>query len=323
MEPGIILTVSISITYIAGVVILAPLLKKLKAKGYVGRDMYKPGNPPVPEMGGIGIAFAFLTGVIFLTSLGKMPLRIYPALFVLIFYFVFGLLDDLLGLGGSDELSHNKLVKMLVPLFFAFPLLEYVDTTVGLPTSDVINLGIVYLIIIVPFYVMVTANLVNMFSYYNGQSAGATVIILSFASLKLYRSGDTDMLYLVFPFLGATLAFLSYNLQPAGVFPGDSGDLFMGAIIGVVAVMGNLDVFIFIAMLPLSINFIMVAYWFLKEKRLKTKFGDVRYDGTIIAPNPHTLMWFFPYHLRLTEKQTTLIMYALVSVSSLSAWMVC
>lgn len=323
MDPGVILTLSISIAYVAGIMILAPLLKKLKAKGFVGRDMYKLGHPQVPEMGGIGIAFAFLAGILFLMSTGRVPLRVYPALFVLLFYFIFGLLDDLLGIGGNAELSHDKLVKVVVPLFFAFPLMGYVDTTVALPGSSVIDLGLIYLVIIVPVYVMVTANLVNMFSYYNGQSAGTTVIILSVASLKFYRSGDTDLLYLLFPFMGATLAFLSYNLQPAGVFPGDSGDMIMGAILGLVAVMGNLEVFIFIATIPLTVNFLMVSYWFLKEKSLKTKFGGVRSDGTIIAPNQRTLMWFFPYHVRLTEKQTNLVMYALVLISTLFAWVLC
>jgi len=324
LDPGIILTLSISITYIAGVIIFAPLLKKLKQKGYVGRDMYKLGHPFVPEMGGIGIAFAFLAGILFLMSTGKMPFSIYPALFVLLFYFIFGFLDDLLGIGGDEEVSHDKLMKVIIPLFFAFPLLKYVDTSIPFPTSYVLELGIIYLLVILPFYIMVSANLVNMFSYYNGQSAGTTLIILAFASLKLYRSGDMELLYLIFPFLGANLAFLSYNLQPAGVFPGDSGDLMMGAMIGIVGVMANLEVFIFIALIPLSINFLMVAYWFLKDRgKVKTKFGGVRSDGTIDAPNQHTLMWLFPSHIRLTEKQTTFIMYLLVLLSTLLAWIIC
>ncbi len=317
------MTLSISITYIAGVIIFAPLLKKLKRKGYVGKDMYKLGHPPVPEMGGMGIAFAFLAGILFLMSIGEMPFSIYPALFVLLFYFIFGLLDDLLGIGGDEDVSHDKMMKILVPLFFAFPLTQYVSTSIHV-SSYTLQLGVIYLLIILPFYIMVCANLVNMFSYYNGQSAGTTLIILAFASLKLYRSGDIEILYLIFPFLGANLAFLSYNLQPAGVFPGDSGDLFMGAMIGIVAILGNMEVFIFIALIPLSLNFLMVAYWFLRDRRkTKTKFGDVRPDGTIDAPNQHTLMWFFPYHLSLTEKQTTFIMYFLVLLSTLLAWVIC
>jgi len=324
LDAGVILTLSITISYIAGVVLFSPLLKKLKQKGFIGRDMYKPGYPPVPEMGGIGIAFAFIIGVLFLMSIGEMPFPIYPALFVLLFYFIFGLLDDLLGIGGDEEVSHDKIVKIIIPLFFIFPLYQYVNTHIPFPTGYVLELGVIYLLVVMPFYVMVSANLMNMFSYYNGQSAGSTLILLSAASLKIYQTGDIDMLYLIFPFLGATLSFLSYNLQPAGVFPGDSGDLLMGAVIGITAIMSNLEVFFFIAMIPLTVNFLMVAYWFLRDKeQTKAKFGDVREDGTIEAPNPHTLMWFFPYHMRLTEKQTTFIMFFLVLCSTLAAFYIC
>ncbi len=323
MDTAILFTLTILVTYLTGIFLFSPLLEKLKRHGFVGRDMYKTGTPEVPEMGGIGIFFAFLAGILFLSALHDISYVLYLTVFVLILYFLFGLMDDLLG-SGIDDASPTKIVKILIPFFFAYPLFNHVQTTIEIPYLGVLELGILYPLLILPLFVMVCANLTNMFSYYNGQSVGTTMIVLIFIVLKLRSLEQWSMLYILFPFIGATMAFLSYNIHPAGVFPGDSGDLMMGAMIGLCAVIAGIEAFVFVALLPLIINFIMVAWWFLFEKESdKTKFGGVRPDNTIDPPNNRTLMWFFPYYFRLTENQTTLIMYGLVFISSLSAWVFC
>ncbi|MFO7792487.1 MAG: hypothetical protein R6W73_05840 [Candidatus Saliniplasma sp.] len=322
VEIKLLLTTTLLLTYIIGIFIFKPLLKKLRTEGFTGRDMYKLGYPSVAEMGGIGIAFAYLTGLLILSSFYTIPSVSYLITFVLILYFFFGLVDDIVGVGGALRFTHSEIVKIIIPLFFAFPLIRYVDTSLYLPGLGTLEFGIVYLILFMPVYIMVCANLLNMYSYYNGQSAGTMIIILSFLTLKLVEIGNTDVLFFIFPFMGATLAFLSYNINPAGVFPGDCGDMMMGATIGVTALLGNLEAFTFVCLLPLTINFLMVAYWFLSERGEKhEKFGKVDEDGNIDPPNAKTLMWLFPSIWSLDERQTTIIMYALVFLSSFSAWL--
>ncbi|MGM0404590.1 MAG: hypothetical protein ACQEQM_00420 [Thermoplasmatota archaeon] len=321
IEAKLLLTTALLVTYLIGIIIFKPLLKKLRKEGFTGRDRYKLGYPSVPEMGGIGIAFAYLTGLLFLSSFHDIPPVSYIVMFVLILYFFFGLVDDIVGVGGAFKFTHSEIVKILIPLFFAFPLIRYVDTSMYIPYLGVMEFGIVYMIILMPIFIMVCANLINMFSYYNGQSAGTTLIVLSFLTFKLIETGKTDILFFLFPFMGAALSFLSYNIHPAGVFPGDCGDMMMGAMIGIVAVLGNLEFYTFICLLPLTINFLMVAYWFLSERgKRHEKFGKVDEQGNIDPPNAKTLVWLFPYIWSLDERKTTLLMYLLVFISSLSAW---
>ncbi len=323
MDKAILFTITMLVTYLTGIFLFSPLLEKLRRHGYVGRDMYKIGNPEVPEMGGIGIFFAFLTGVLFMSVLHDISYVLYLTVFVLMLYFLFGLLDDLLG-SGSEDASPTKLVKIFIPFFFAYPLANHIQTTIELPFLGMLELSYLYPLLILPLFVMVCANLTNMFSYYNGQSVGTTLIVFIFIVLKLHSREQWDLLYVLFPFIGAAMAFLSYNIHPAGVFPGDSGDLMMGAMIGLCAVLGGIELFVFVALIPLIINFLMVAWWLIFEKEsIKIKFGSVRPDNTIDPPNNRTLMWFFPYYFRLTENQTTLIMYGLVLISSLAAWFIC
>ncbi len=323
LDTNVLFTITILVTYLTGIFIFSPLLVKLKTHGFVGRDMYKKGNPKIPEMGGIGICFAFLAGILFMSVFHEIPYLIYLSVFVLMLYFLFGLVDDILGVGGGD-VSPTKFAKMVIPLFFAYPLAHYAPTQIEIPLFGTVFLGSLYPYIILPVFIMVCANLTNMFSYYNGQSAGCTLIVLVFVVLKLNTLGRSDMLYILYPFMGAAMAFLSYNIYPAGVFPGDSGDLMMGAMIGIAATVGGIEAFVFVALLPLIINFLMVAWWFTMEKDdIKVRFGKVRSDNTIVPPNNRTLMWFFPYYFKLTERQTTLIMYSLVLLSCLAAWFFC
>lgn len=321
VEIKLLLTTTLLFTYIIGIIIFKPLLRKLKEEGFTGRDMYKLGYPPVAEMGGIGIAFAYLTGLLFLSTFHTIPSISYLITFVLILYFFFGLIDDIVGVGGALRFTHSEIVKIIIPLFFSFPLIRYVEPSLFIPLVGILDLGIVYMILFMPIFIMVCANLLNMYSYYNGQSAGTMIIILSFLTLKLIETGDTELLFFIFPFMGGTLAFLSYNINPAGVFPGDCGDMMMGAVIGITALLGNLEVFTFVCLLPLTINFLMVAYWFLSERgKEHEKFGKVDEEGNIDPPNAKTIMWLFPSIWSLNERQTTFIMYGLVFLSSLSAW---
>jgi len=323
IEAKLLLTTTLLVSYIVGIVIFNPLLKKLRNEGFTGRDMYKLGYPSVPEMGGIGIAFAYLTGLLFSSSFYNIPSISYIVTFVLILYFFFGLVDDIVGVGGAFKFTHSEVVKIMIPLFFAFPLMGFVDTSLYIPILGTIEFGIVYLLLLMPVFIMVCANLINMFSYYNGQSAGSTLIVLSFLTLKLIETGENDLLFFLFPFMGGTLSFLSYNIHPAGVFPGDCGDMIMGAMIGITAVLGNLEFFTFVCLLPLTINFLMVAFWFLSERgETHEKFGSVNEDGSINPPNAKTLVWLFPSIWTLNERKTTLLMYLLVFISSLTAWIV-
>ncbi len=322
VDTKLLLTTTLLFTYIIGIIIFKPLLKKLRREEFTGRDMYKLGYPSVPEMGGIGIAFAYLTGLLFLSSIYIIPSIVYIITFIIMFYFFFGLIDDIVGVGGALKFTHSEIVKIIIPIFFAFPLIRYVDISLYIPYIGSVNLGLLYSVLLMPVYIMVSANLINMFSYYNGQSAGTTIIILSFLCLKLMETGKTYLLFFLLPFMGATLAFFSYNIHPAGVFPGDCGDMMMGAAIGITAVVGNLEAFAFVCLLPLTINFVMVANWFISERGEEhEKFGKVDKEGNIDPPNAKTLMWLFPHIWSLNERQTTLVMYGLVILSSSAAWL--
>jgi UDP-GlcNAc:undecaprenyl-phosphate GlcNAc-1-phosphate transferase len=78
------------------------------------------------------------------------------------------------------------------------------------------------------FWLIGVTNAVNLLDNMDGLSAGISVIAAGTLATVFYASGQTEMLPLVMVFIGALLGFLVFNFNPASIFMGDSGSLFIG-----------------------------------------------------------------------------------------------
>lgn len=282
-------------------------IKKLAERGYVVRDYHKPGAKMVPTGGGMIILLAAL----FSFAINSAFFDVSPinyVLFVIITMFgLFGIIDDMVEL--------RAIFKIVVLYFCSLPLYHYIGSTEVMLPLD-INLGLIYPFLIVPIYVLVVANLVNMHSGYNGLASGLSLILLFFFLLKSYIAGNISSVITIIAIAGATLGFFYYEHYPSKIFWGNSGSFSVGAAIGLIIVVQGFLISGFIMLIPHTVNFLMYVYW--KVRRIPiTKFGDIRENGTIIVPNRLTLKWVLPSYRRLTEKQATYVMYALTVLFSL------
>lgn len=299
-------------------VVIPLLIEKLKKGGTVTIDYYKKGLRKVPARGGVAIlAVVFLLfGVATLFEHLSVPVPIHVsgvdwALIIVAGLFgAFGLVDDFIDVGRP--------VKIFILFFFSFRLIFEIESTmVTVPLIGSIDFGAFYLFLIIPIYVLVTANLVNMHSGFNGLASGLSMIVLAFMLIKFIMSG-CEGVFVLSCMLGATLGFLWYNRYPARIFLGNVGSLSIGAAIGAAIVVSGFLVSGFIMLIPHTVNFLIYVYWRVmhwrhpEDKRWKIeKFGRIREDGTLEVPNRFTLKWVLPYYYRMTEKQAVLAMYAL------------
>ena len=84
----------------------------------------------------------------------------------------------------------------------------------------------VFRITIIPIYVMVVSNLVNMHSGYNGLQSGLSSILIITLCIKSFLDGTLNHILPVGSILGAILAFYMFNRYPSKVFEGNIGSLF-------------------------------------------------------------------------------------------------
>ena len=172
---------------------------------------------------------------------------------------------------------------------------------------------------VIPVYVMVVANLINMHSGYNGLQSGLSIILISTLLIKSWIDGILEVVIPGGAFLGAMMALWFFNKYPSRVFEGNIGSLLFGSVIGCIIVIQEYWWLGFFILIPHTVNFLLWLVWlimmrrhpeeYLEEDGYHKKFGSLRRDGTLEVPNRLTLKWIPNYYWRLTEKQSTIIAY--------------
>jgi UDP-GlcNAc:undecaprenyl-phosphate GlcNAc-1-phosphate transferase len=212
------------------------LARKLKA---VNRpDVRTVHSKPIPRIGGVAIfvsAIALILSVLLLPNLVGQRFRIIkPQLVVLLsaatFIFLVGLIDDLKGLRAS--------IKFLAEL--AAALIIY---TIGVRIKSVaiadwltIDFGWFSLPLTLLWIVGIT-NAVNLSDGLDGLAAGISAIACGVIAILAIQSGQVVMAVLMLALLGSLCGFLVFNFNPAKIFMGDCGSLFLGFTIATSSVM--------------------------------------------------------------------------------------
>ncbi|NJE43349.1 glycosyltransferase 4 family protein [Thermococcus sp. GR6] len=271
--------------------IMTPYIaERMRRAGIVGRDIHKLDQPEVPEMGGIALILALPVAISpFLTD------KISLATMVFLLFGIIGVVDDLTNL--------RQLHKVILSLFVSIPVVIIgVSSHIDIFGFD-LNLGILYPIFAVLF-VTGSANLVNMLAGFNGLEIGTSAIALLF--LALITDGSAQLLALTG--LGAALGFLCWNKYPAKVFPGDTGTLSMGALIGLIGIIGKVEVYTAILLIPHFLDFII--------KATSVRFGVRRHgktkvlpDGTLQAPPYPSFLGTIMRKIRVNEPKLVAIVW--------------
>jgi UDP-N-acetylglucosamine--dolichyl-phosphate N-acetylglucosaminephosphotransferase len=278
----LIFLVSILTTYFFS----ALLIPRLKHFGFTGKDVNKEGRPEVPEMGGISIVVGFSAGILL-----AIMLNTFDGIEFNIVYVLAGLLTvhTLSFIGIIDDLLDvPQWAKAFIPLVSAVPLIAVKaagSTEMAIPFIGLVDLGILYILILVPVGVAVASNLTNMLAGFNGMEAGMGAVIFACMAVLAAMHGSVEMLVLFIPMLGALLGFLPKNWFPAKVFPGDVGTLPIGAVLATGVIIGNLEsagaliLLIFVAdfFIKLANRFPSSNWWGeLKDGKLYPLGGRVR-----------------------------------------------
>jgi len=230
------------------------LIPRLKKAGIVGKDVNKPDKPEVAEMGGIGIVAGFTAGVLLAVLLqptfGFDLIIVLGALITIHSIAFIGIVDDLLNI--------PQWVKAVLPLFAAAPLVALSgagSTALTIPFIGAIDFGLIYIFVLIPIGIAVASNLTNMLAGFNGLEAGNGIVIFTTMAILAFNHGSMEMLVIFLPLLGGLLAFFIFNKFPAKVFPGDVGNLTIGAALAAGVIIGNFETAGAILLVPYVIDF--------------------------------------------------------------------
>jgi len=206
---------------------LTPLFRKLAVKfGILDYPVpnIKIHRQPVPYLGGLAIWLAFiitLSGVRLFTHFPTGTLRNLRG----IFYggtviMVLGLIDDIWKLDFRVKFFGQFIGSLILVIY---------NIRIEFISNPILS------ILLTIFWVVGITNAINIIDIMDGLAAGVAVIAsLAFSFIAL----PTEKIYVNFAALalaGSCLGFLRYNWQPARVFMGDSGSLFIGFIMAAIS----------------------------------------------------------------------------------------
>jgi UDP-GlcNAc:undecaprenyl-phosphate GlcNAc-1-phosphate transferase len=134
--------------------------------------------------------------------------------------FVVGLVDDFVTLKPSTKLTAQIAAACMAVLVFRDP------GWAGLPVAVNVLLAIVWIVGI--------TNAFNLLDNMDGVCAGVAVIAAGSYALTVGADFPNGVLY-AGGLAGAAAGFLLFNFQPATIFLGDSGSLFIGASFGILS----------------------------------------------------------------------------------------
>lgn len=209
----------------------------------------------IPLLGGGAIIAGFFTGIavlLLLTPGISQDFRsvITPLLFGGVLIGMTGFIDDVFTLKPTSKLF-LQIISALVVVIFGDLRIETIN--VGLFS---LNFGIFSTIITVLWIVAMT-NAINLIDGLDGLASGISAMsfftLFILATFSPVQTQNPFVGAMSFIMLVATLGFLIFNFPPAKIFLGDTGALFLGYMVGVLALSQYKNAAFFSLALPLLV----------------------------------------------------------------------
>jgi len=195
-------------------------------------DIRKVHSKPIPRIGGVAIflsSMSLLIPVLFLPniigdSFRLVQSKIVALLIAAAFMFIVGLTDDIRGLPVRVKLICQFIAASTV-CFIGIRI-----DSITITDSLVLNFGPFSWPLTI-FWIVGITNAVNFIDGLDGLAAGICVATCGVIMILTLFFGPAVMTVMMLSLLGALTGFLFFNFNPAKIFMGDAGSLFLGFMI--------------------------------------------------------------------------------------------
>ncbi len=181
-------------------------------------------NRSTPLLGGAAVYLAF--AVAFFIFYPDLPAGSRLILLGGTLLFLTGLVDDFI--------SVKPPVKLVIQVIVA-AIVVYFGRKLPWTSSNAFN------IFITIFWLVGMTNAINLLDNMDGLAAGVVAIACGFLTATFLLNGQYQEAILPAILGGAALGFLLFNFNPASIFMGDSGSMFLGFTLGGIALLSSYD----------------------------------------------------------------------------------
>lgn len=194
---------------------------------------------PIPRLGGVAIYLAFVIQTLgmlgaaeyFNFDLGLSPRTIFFVLAAGTMIFLLGLYDDFRPLKPIVKIAVQVVAATL--LFFQGFRVINVPFLPGEEYSTWVALPLTIL------WVLLITNAFNLIDGLDGLAAGSALFSTIAVFVACFLNANLQAALLMVTLAGAILGFLRFNFNPATIFLGDGGSLFIGFMLSAFALVGS------------------------------------------------------------------------------------
>ncbi len=228
------------------VAFIVPFIKKIA--NHIGAldipNERKVHTHPMPRLGGLAIYFGFLLGYMLFGEHSLIMNAILIGSFIIV---LTGVVDDIKPLKASTKLI-GQLAAALVVVFYGNILLKNISAFGFYIDFSWLSYPLTI------FFILGCINCMNLIDGLDGLAGGISAIYFLTIGIISTMMGSTGLDFVLsFVMFGATLGFLVHNFYPASIFMGDSGSMFLGFIISVIALLGFKNVTMTSLIIPLFV----------------------------------------------------------------------
>jgi len=204
----------------------------------------------IPLLGGIAVALGFFVGlaVALILTAGNHQYRghIEGQLLGSLILLTIGVIDDRNALTARAKLPF-QFIAAAVAIYYGFRI-DHLTAPVSL---NVGNFPEPVVWIVTALWIVGITNAMNLMDGLDGLAAGIGCIIGATLTFIAFQADQVVGVFTGLAFLGAVLGFLPYNFPPARIFLGDTGALFIGFNLSLLALEGYRKLSVLTFVVPL------------------------------------------------------------------------
>lgn len=229
-----------------------PQVKKLAYKVGaidVPKDARRMHKVPIPRLGGLAIFIGFFVAVMFFVPMNRQLQGVMVGAIIIV---VLGCVDDALALSAKVKLA-GQIVAACIPVLAG---VRIEAITNFLPMGgEYLVFGMLSIPITIIWIVGIT-NAVNLIDGLDGLAVGISFIAAACLLIISLIVSDTYVALVMAALTGACLGFAPYNLNPAKIFMGDTGAMFLGYILAVFSIQGLFKMY---AVISFAVPFLILG----------------------------------------------------------------
>mgnify|MGYP005807829729 FL=1 len=191
----------------------------------------KVHKKPMPRLGGLAIYGSFIIGYMIYGTVSTQMLSVLIGGFIII---ITGMIDDIKPIKARYKFLAQVVAAIILVVYgeLYFERITLFGLVFEFPTWINIILSIIF--------VVACVNIINLIDGLDGLAAGISTIYfitIAIIGFVLNSLGGLDVILAVI-MIGSTMRFLVHNYPPAKIFMGDTGSMFLGFMIAVIALLG-------------------------------------------------------------------------------------